>query len=127
MKKMNYAVISGAAINIALNALWIPENGAAGAAMATVITQWGVALGCMALSFVYFKWSFPFKTAGRLIGWWITAILFHFALPQNKISAILSFALLFGWMMLTFPFWFPAFKDMLKTLSGNVLKQRHVA
>lgn len=94
MKFLNYTAAIGIVINISLNAYLIPNYGALGAAIATVITQSVVSLSQFIYSVQFLKLPlFNIKTV-LLIAYSATAgILFYYFRMDSPASALLIFAL----------------------------------
>ncbi len=116
LKKLNILFLIGVAINLFLNLYLIPKKGAAGAAMATLITQLIVLLGqvylCSSIIGFRFRWSVYGKMAVfgsfsaltfyglsivNSIDWWIclplgiiTSIVLSFLLRLLNIGSLLS-------------------------------------
>lgn len=67
--RLNRYFIMAIVLNVALNMSFIPHWQALGSALATLITQWFIALSCLLLTYRYFKW----KNTKRI---WIRTVLY---------------------------------------------------
>ncbi len=104
LKKMNILALSGVVVNIALNAMLIPGYGALGATVATLVTQWGIALVQVTLVIYLFRLRTPFMRVFPLVsGLVLIPVLFYLSsfLPVHWfIAAAAGFAasLLLGFL-----------------------------
>lgn len=92
MRFLNQLSIVGIVVNIAFNALLIPEYGAAGSAFATLVTQGFTAL--IQLFYAHSKLEIPFrfKQTLRFAGFTSIFLVFYFFIPQNEYSIYLQLA-----------------------------------
>ncbi len=92
MRFLNQLSIVGIVVNIAFNALLIPEYGAAGSAFATLVTQGFTAL--IQLFYAHSKLEIPFRFTQtlRFAGFTSIFLVFYFFIPQNDYSIYLQLA-----------------------------------
>lgn len=92
MRFLNQLSIVGIVVNIAFNALLIPEYGAAGSAFATLVTQGFTAL--IQLFYAHSKLGIPFHFTQtlRFAGFTSIFLVFYFLVPQNDYSIYLQLA-----------------------------------
>jgi O-antigen/teichoic acid export membrane protein len=92
MRFLNQLSIVGIVVNIAFNALLIPEYGAAGSAFATLVTQGFTAL--IQLFYAHSKLGIPFHFTQtlRFAGFTSIFLIFYFLVPQNDYSIYLQLA-----------------------------------
>jgi O-antigen/teichoic acid export membrane protein len=90
MRFLNQLSIVGIVVNIAFNALLIPEYGAAGSAFATLVTQGFTAL--IQLFYAHSKLEIPFQFAQtlRFIGFSALLLALYFFIPENEYNIYLQ-------------------------------------
>lgn len=90
MRFLNQLSIVGIVVNIAFNALLIPEYGAAGSAFATLVTQGFTAL--IQLFYAHSKLEIPFQFAQtlRFIGFSVLLLAMYFFIPENEYNIYLQ-------------------------------------
>lgn len=95
MKFLNYAAAIGIVINISLNAYLIPNHGALGAAIATVITQCTVSLAQFVYSVQFLQLEIFNLRSVILLAYTVTsAVLFYYFRMESILSTVLIFAIL---------------------------------
>ncbi|WCL81224.1 oligosaccharide flippase family protein [Saprospira sp. CCB-QB6] len=92
LKEMNIFFAFGVLLNFGLNFFWIPAYGALGAAVATLITQFFIAVTEIFLTFRYFP---------NLRNYFSLALFLRFIL-----GSLLSFGIFYSSQFLPFIFWF---------------------
>lgn len=80
IRALNIIALGGAILNIILNWILIPQYQALGAAIATMVTQWLVALAHIYVSYRVLKIGFQLKELGRVVVFVAgLAVLYYFA------------------------------------------------
>lgn len=95
MKRINLIALGGLAMNLMLNFLLIPTQGAEGAAIATLVTQIFIFMGQFASSYQQFRWQFDTPFVLRL-GGFLALTLFlskQLAFEKNFQTLLMSSAL----------------------------------
>ncbi len=90
MRRMNQLFLVGVVLNVALNWRLIPEYGAWGAAIATLITQFLVAFGKGWLTYRLLPVRFDVKIFGRLIAFAVLCILAGYLLRSYFLAQWLA-------------------------------------
>ena len=67
LKKLNILALTSAVINIILNFILIPMYGIKGAAIATLLTQWLFAIGCIYSTYKTFNFTIDTKTVAKIL------------------------------------------------------------
>ena len=92
LKRMNIFFAFGVLLNFGLNLFWIPAYGALGAAVATLITQFFIAITEMFLTFRYFPNLRNYFSPDLFL--------------RCIFGSLLSFGIFYGSQFLPFTFWF---------------------
>ncbi|MCB9260961.1 MAG: polysaccharide biosynthesis C-terminal domain-containing protein [Flavobacteriales bacterium] len=82
LKSLNILAAASALLNIILNYLLIPTKGISGAAIATLITQFIFAIGCLIASYKHFEFQISKKYLLKLVVVFGIFTLFYFVLLQ---------------------------------------------
>jgi O-antigen/teichoic acid export membrane protein len=86
VKILAYLAFSAVFINVVLNAIWIPKNGAEGAGWAGLITQSVFALGCMVYAIRFHAFQLQLKRILLLVIWVAASIITFIFIYQLKLG-----------------------------------------
>jgi O-antigen/teichoic acid export membrane protein len=83
-------------INVIGNVWLIRQYGSAGAAIATLVSQWVFALGCLIKSYQHFNWTLNMGKASGMMAWSVFVFLLIFAMFKFefdwKLSLVVAYA-----------------------------------
>jgi Na+-driven multidrug efflux pump len=99
-------------INVIGNVWLIRQYGSAGAAIATLVSQWVFALGCLIKSYQHFNWTLNLGKATGMIAWSAFVLLLTFAMFKFefdwKLSLVVAYAVS---LLMVFTFGSPEIKN----------------
>ncbi len=75
LKQLNYLAASGMVLNVGLNIILIPENGAYGSAWASLITQSIISISQVVIAIHYFKIKISFSYISKLMSFLIGIVI----------------------------------------------------
>jgi len=93
LKALNFIALGGMVLNVGLNLFLIPNYGALGATIATLVTQFFAAFAHIAVAAGEFKFDYEAKEIAKLFVFVVVCIVAGFVVKLFLLSWILSFSL----------------------------------